>query len=135
MSSRNPFDDLEQMLDRMTRQFQQLEPDGSVPVDLLDRGDEFEVQVDLPGYQREEIDVQLTENALRVSAERAEDIEATEGEFLRRERSRRSASRSLRLPEPVDEEGANATYENGVLTVTLPKRGPQGDEGTDIPVN
>lgn len=131
MTSRNPFDDLEQMFDRMTRQF---EPGGGVAVDLLDQGDEFEVRVDLPGYRRDDIDLQLTENTLHVTVERSQ-MDEGDGEYLRRERSRRSATRSVRLPESVDEENADAAYENGVLTVLLPKRGPRGDDGTTIPIN
>lgn len=138
MSSRNPFDDLERMIDRMTRQFEGFEPTaGGVSVDVVDRGDEFVVSADLPGYDREDIDVELSETTLRVSAERDEESdeerETEAGEYLRRERTRRSTSRSVRLPERVDEDATSATYEAGVLRVTLPKL-RTSDEGTNIPI-
>lgn len=134
MSSRNPFDDLERMIDRMTQQFEGFEPmSGGVPVDVLDTGEQFVVSADLPGYDREDISVELSETTLRIGAEREEERETDSGEYVRRERTRQSTSRSVRLPERVDEEATSATYEAGVLRVTLPK-GDVADEGTDIPI-
>jgi HSP20 family protein len=126
MSRRNPFEEIERMFERMNDQFGQFE-DMSVPatqslsVDLADHEDSFEVTADLPGYDREDIDLSVADRTLRISAERDESTEEGEGNYLRRERRRRSVSRSLSLPEEVAEEEASAAYTNGVLTVTLPK--------------
>ena len=114
------------MFERMNQQLGQFE-DTPVPgtqqlsIDLADRDDAFEVTVDLPGYDREDIDLSVADRTLRISAERDESTEAGEGEYLRRERRRRSVSRTLSLPEDIEENEASAGYTNGVLTVTLPK--------------
>lgn len=119
------------MFERMNDQFGQFD-DMSMPatqslsVDLADREDSFEVTADLPGYEREDIDLSVADRTLRISAERDESTEEGEGNYLRRERRRRSVSRSLTLPEEVEEDAASAAYTNGVLTVTLPKA--TGDE-------
>jgi HSP20 family protein len=126
MSRRNPFEEIEQMFERMNQQLGQLN-EMPVPgtqqlsVDLADREDAFEVTADLPGYDREDIDLSVADRTLQISAEHDDSTEAGDGDYLRRERRRRSVSRSLSLPEDVAEEEASATYTNGVLTVTLPK--------------
>jgi HSP20 family protein len=133
--TRNPFDEIERMFDRMSRQFDPLEEgalEGSAPVDVEEVSDAFVVTVDLPGYDREDIDVQLAGETLTVSADRADEREES-GRYIRRERTRQSVSRSVRLPDPVDEEGTEANYADGVLTVRLPK--VADDDGHDIPIN
>lgn len=143
MTSRsNPFDDIERLFDRMSEQFETLEPadlgvaGGHLPVDVYDQDDTVVVVADLPGYDSDNIDVTLPDDrTLRVSAER-ETSEAVEeaGKTVRTER-RESASRSVRLPAEVDAEGTSARYENGVLTVTLTKPEADDDDGQSIPVN
>jgi len=114
------------MFERMNDQFGQ---SGGLPastsqqpsIDLADRDDAFEVTADLPGYDREDIDLSVANRTLRIRAERDESTETGKGDYLRRERRHQSISRTLSLPEDVEEEEASATYTNGVLTVTLPK--------------
>lgn len=129
-SRRNPFEELERLFDRMSDQFEggDWSPGLSglqglgVAVDVADRGDQFVVTADLPGFDKEEIDVQLRGDTLQLSAEREEATEeAEEGRYVRRERRTEAASRSVTLPEEVDQDGVSAEYQNGVLTVTLPK--------------
>lgn len=142
MSRSNPFDEIERMFDQLSDQFETIDPTdigiraGEVPIDLVDEGDRLVVVADLPGYESENIDVSLpSERSLRIRAER-EDREAVgeEGTYVRRER-RESVRRSVSLPDAVDEDATSASYEEGVLTVTLPKRNADTDEGHSIPVN
>ncbi len=129
----DPFDEMERLFD----QFTQLgtAASGDVPVDIVDEGEAFVVVADLPGYGTDDIDVQLQgERQLTLSATRETDRETDEGEYVRRERSVERTSRTVSLPEPVDEESAEASYDNGVLTVRLGKQTAAG-QGTDIPVN
>ena len=120
------------MFERMNDQFGQFDQmpvpaTQSLSIDLADADDAFEVTADLPGYDREDIDLSVADRTLRISAERDESTEEGEDNYLRRERRRRSVSRSLTLPEEVEEDAASAAYTNGVLTVTLPKATGDGD--------
>lgn len=128
----DPFGEIERLFDRMSREFGVEDVVGSVAVDVEDRGDAFVVTADVPGFGKDDIDVTLADRMLRIAAEREEESEEAGADFLRRERHRTSASRSVRLPEAVEEDDITATYRHGVLTVTLPKR--QGDGGQRIEV-
>lgn len=127
----NPFDEIEDLLDRMSRGFEPESWGHATPVDVADRGDAYEVTLDLPGYDKDDIEVTLVDGTLRVAASR-ETASESDGEFIRRERRSESASRSVRLPEAVDEDGVEASYTNGVLTVTLPKQDGTGGTRIDI---
>lgn len=127
-----PFDDIDEMLDRLqseieraTRGIEGSSTPGGPAVDVAEHEDEYVVTADLPGFDREEIDVSLVDRSLRIEADHqttSETDEETEtGTYIRKERRREATSRTVRLPGPVDEEAVSATYSNGVLTVTLPK--------------
>lgn len=138
MSRRNPFEEIEEMFERMNDQFGQFDQMStpatqSLSVDLADHDDKFEVTADLPGYDRENIDLSVAERTLRITAERDEESEAGDENYLRRERRHQSVSRSLSLPEPVAETEASATYTNGILTVTLPKA-TSGEDSRSIDI-
>jgi HSP20 family protein len=146
MSRRNnPFDEIEQLFDRMRQQFE--EAAGTIDnevgalegvrqgmkVDVEDTGDGFVVTADLPGYEKSDIDVRLADDRLRISAERDEESTDEGSTYLRRERRRSHAERTVRLPEPVDESSVSASYRNGVLTVDLRKTEPSS-HGKDIEI-
>jgi HSP20 family protein len=135
MSSRsNPFEEIEQFFERMSRQFdERSEPWGDdgpsarlgesegMAVDLVEHDDEFVVTVDVPGFDKDEVDVRVTDHTLHVGAEHDESVDESDERYLRRERRHESMRRSIRLPEEVDTESVNARLNNGVLTATVPK--------------
>ena len=136
---KNPFEELEEMLDRVSRQVEEgmtsggLQVPGSVPVDVADTDETYVVTAELPGFDTDEIELTLTDGTLRLEANRTDDLEHQEGSYLRRERTRTSVSRRIRLPEPVEEEEVSAGYEDGILTVHLPKvAGTDGSKSIDI---
>lgn len=139
---RDPFKDIEELFDRLNAGFgelgRELETEfgtSSVLVDVAETDDQVVVTADLPGFSKEDIEVSVKGRQLRVAAQHTD--ESTSGDdatYHRRERTQRQVSRTVSLPADVEEDGATATYENGVLTVTLPRREP-GDDGTDIRVN
>lgn len=94
--------------------------DAATPsVDVIDTPEEIWVFVDLPGFTEDETQIRADENTIMVSAERRE--EAAEGQNpLLQERAHRF-ERSLQLHAPVDSSEAEATYEQGVCRVKLPK--------------
>ncbi|WP_458208508.1 archaeal heat shock protein Hsp14 [Haladaptatus sp. NG-SE-30] len=141
---RNPFEEIEEMFERMSRQFEgmgrQLESGemglgtGGMSVDVADQDDQFVVTADVPGFEKDDIDITLQDNRLRISAEHESEVEEGDEEYIRQERSQRSMRRTVTLPDPVDESNVSAQYQNGVLTVTLPKLGGD-DESHNIEVN
>lgn len=139
---RDPFKDIEELFDRLNSGFGDLGREletgigsSNVLVDVADADDQVVVTADLPGYDKSDVDVSVKGRQLRIAADSTSESTSGDDEnYYRRERSRRRVSRTVPLPVDVDESGASATYENGVLTVTLPKR-EAGDDGTDIRVN
>lgn len=137
MSSRtNPFEELERMMDRLNRQFEDAgwwwgegptrETAGGeeFAVDVLEEPDAIVVTVDVPGFDRDEIDVRVADRTLQIEAKQGEEVEEGDELYLRRERRQRTQRRSIRLPTEVDADGTEAKLKNGVLTVTIPKAEP-----------
>lgn len=145
---RNPFEELEEMLERMSKQVEEGVGGvgtASVAVDVRDEGDAYVVTADLPGYEADDVDLTLSGKRLELSAERdveyetageADDGGSEDGagtvDYVRRERRRSSVTRTVRLPEEVDPEGVEADLDNGVLTVHLPKAHAEEGHRIDI---
>ncbi|QDX40094.1 Hsp20/alpha crystallin family protein [Salarchaeum sp. JOR-1] len=134
---RSPFDEFERLFDRMSNQFDEFEEfdvESRLAVDVEDTGDAFVVTADLPGFEKEDIDVHLRDDTLQVDAtHEASPEDDVQEQYIRRERSKRSVSRSLSLPESVDEDAVSASFNNGVLTVELPKASGE-DDSTSIDI-
>jgi HSP20 family protein len=91
--------------------------------DLIEHADRFEALVELPGVAKEDIEVSLDGTTVSVSAKAKTERTATEGErVLYTERSASSYARRFELPSEVVEAGVTARFENGVLTLVLPKK-------------
>lgn len=92
-------------------------------MDVVDRGGMFLVKVDLPGVNKEDIVIDIEGARVSISANVVTQTPVKEGEkLLYTERVARSHARSFELPAEVTEEGADARFEDGVLTLALPKR-------------
>lgn len=126
----NPFTELE---NRMNRVFQNLAPWASestnggtavdtvsYPVDIRETEEAFQVDAELPGFRRDEIDINFQDGMLSITAERKQ--ERTEGEQRLTERRYRKTSRHFRIPATVATENVDARLADGVLHLTLPKR-------------
>ncbi|ACM55949.1 Hsp20/alpha crystallin family protein [Halorubrum lacusprofundi] len=184
MTRRDRFTEIEDLIERMGREFEELggtldAPGPGVPgfpdtreiaVDVIEDDETITVLADLPGFDADGIEVELHDETLSITATHDEtrDTEVTvdeddataddavEGDaaegadtggddsseagggddvrYHRRERRRRAVSRRIPIPEPVDRDGATASYDDGVLTVTLPKRSSD-DAGHNIDVS
>jgi HSP20 family protein len=92
-------------------------------MDLVETDDEFRLAVELPGARKDAIQVSITENQVSISADMREEKEAGDkGEYVLRERLFGKVGRQVLLPTPVEDSGAQARYENGILHLRLPKR-------------
>jgi len=111
----DPFRDL----DRLTQQFFGTSARPAVmPMDAWRSGDEFVVELDLPGVDPESVDLDVERNVLTVKAERP--IREFPGEQLAAERPRGVFSRQLILGDNLDTEKVTANYSNGVLRLQIP---------------
>ena len=91
--------------------------------DVKEHEDEYEVDIDLPGFKKDEIRIQLEKGYLVVSAAKGldKDEKDKEGKYVRRERYAGNISRSFYVGENVSEADIHPKYENGILTFTVPK--------------
>lgn len=94
-----------------------------IRVDVKESPKEYTVKADIPGVKKEDIKVEIDGPMVSISAEVKRESEQKEGEkVLRSERYYGAVSRSFSLANEIDEKAAAAKYDNGVLTLTLPKR-------------
>lgn len=88
-------------------------------VDVLQREGDLVVRAELPGVSPEDVDITLQNRVLTISGQRREEHEEQRGGYYVKERRSGSFSRSMTVPEGVDEDSIRARYENGVLEVTI----------------
>lgn len=91
--------------------------------DVKDTGNGYEIAVDLPGFKKEDLSLQLNNGYLTISATKGVNKDETDknGKYIRRERYSGSMSRSFYVGSHVTEQDIHAKYENGILTLDIPK--------------
>ena len=91
--------------------------------DIREMDDSYEVVIDLPGFKKDEIEVQLENGYLTISAAKGLDKDQTDkqGKYLRQERYAGSMSRSFYVGEDITEEDIHGKFENGILKLDIPK--------------
>ena len=92
--------------------------------DVKDAGDHFELDMDLPGFKKEDVKLQLKDGVLKVSAstKRENDEKDENGKYIRRERFQGTCERSFYVGENLTEEDIKARFTDGVLKVNVPKK-------------
>lgn len=124
----------EKMIDDVVRNIKEMQVDlenkiseygkkvpSKLNIDLIESGEMITVKTDLPGVNKEDINIELAESSLTIIAKFEEKIEVEDVNYLRKERKYGEALRSVNLPVHVIVEEASANFENGVLTINLPK--------------
>jgi HSP20 family protein len=91
------------------------------PVDIYETDEAFVLKAELPGFSKEDVQVELHENRLTLRGERKHESEAKEEQYHRRERAYGRFERVFWLPTPVDADKIQATFKEGVLDLRLPK--------------
>ena len=89
--------------------------------DVTDTGDAYKLEAELPGFNKEDIKLDVENDCLTISAERHVDNEDKQPNFVKRERFYGSYSRSFDVS-GINVDGIEASYDNGVLTLNLPKK-------------
>ncbi|MQC18906.1 MAG: Hsp20/alpha crystallin family protein [Chloroflexi bacterium] len=102
--------------------FGSIAEEGSLALDLYEKDGALKVEASLPGYKKEDVDVQVHDGILSIKAQRSSESEEGEkgSKFYRRERSWGSVSRRVALPGIVKDAPVEAELKNGVLTLSIP---------------
>lgn len=99
--------------------------DGGVPkVDVLERDAEVVVRAELPGVDKDNLELSVTNDSVTIKATTEQERKEEKGDYHRREISRGSFVRTVALPASVQSKKAKARFKNGVLELTLPKAAP-----------
>lgn len=124
----DPFRDLLNLQNEMTRVFGRAYGDGAEgartwapPIDIYETPDSYKVVAELPGFAPDEVDVTVNEGTLTIRGERKFYNEVNEENFHRIERRFGAFQRLVSLPQQVQSEKVEATFDKGVLTVSIPK--------------
>ncbi len=127
-----PFDDLVSLRDAMDRLFEDsyIRPHlgwiapmsaANLAIDMYETSDAVVVKAALPGVKPEEVEVTITGNTLTISGETKEENETKEKDYIRKERRYGSFTRTVTLPNGLKADKAEAVFENGMLTLSVPK--------------
>jgi len=127
-STRHPFHQLRNEVDRLLTGFFGPAPDGFLPavfrtqppINVWEQEDSLKVEMELPGVKSEQLDISVAGGELSIKVNRP-DVAQEGGTYHRRERPVGAFSRIVRLPVEVDADRVEADLRDGVLTVTLPK--------------
>lgn len=90
-------------------------------LDVIEKDDEFVVKASVPGIKPDDLEITFTDNTLTIKGQTQEDQEVKEANYHLRERRFGSFSRSITLNSHINADKIQANYDNGVLTLTLPK--------------
>jgi len=127
----SPFGELMSLRSAMDRLFEDsfvrplhwstFDPSVALPLDVTATADEVTVQGSLPGYEPADVEITVEGGTLTISGRTSDERREEEGDYLLHEIRRGSFSRSIVLPEGVEPDRATATFENGVLTLRIPR--------------
>lgn len=130
-----PWDDFDNSFERLRRDINDLFDgnlwlrdrdllDGgfSPTVDVIEHPDDIEITCDLPGVEKDDVDISITGNVLTIHGEKKGEEEKKDSRVYRKENWYGSFDRKLTLPAYVDQEKVEAEMKNGVLKLTMPKR-------------
>ncbi|WP_294147405.1 Hsp20/alpha crystallin family protein [uncultured Selenomonas sp.] len=137
--ARNDVDTMDNVFDRMMNVFDEPFMSGfhtpEFKVDVKDNGDSYDLTAELPGCQKGNITLTYKDNYLTIAAknETSNDEKDEQGNYVRRERSQSSMSRSFYI-DGIDDSKATADYKDGILSIHLPKTVQAEDAGHTISI-
>ncbi|MBS1732446.1 MAG: Hsp20/alpha crystallin family protein [Bacteroidetes bacterium] len=95
---------------------------GFPPVNILEKADKYQLDIAAPGYEKADFNIKLEADTLTISTEKKETTTEETDKLIRREFSYKSFKRSFTVDENIDAENIKARYENGILSLDLPKK-------------
>ena len=99
---------------------------GVMRTDIKESADDYEISIDLPGYQKEDVQAELKDGYLVISAKNERSTDDSDGKtFVRRERFYGTCSRSFYVGKDITEKDIHGKYENGILMLDIPKKAPE----------
>ncbi len=123
------FDGFDQMFDRMNHQTDRKlygrHPERLMKTDVREHDDQYEIDIDLPGFKKEDLQLRLENGCLTISASKnlnQDDKDQKTGRVIRQERYSGSMQRSFYVGEHVKEDDVRAKFEDGVLKLFVPKK-------------
>lgn len=132
----NLFDDMmnfdfDKEFERMNRPLYGKHAQNMMKTDVREGEKSYELDIDLPGFSKDEITVQLENGYLSISAAKGldKDQENKDGKYIRRERYAGSMSRTFYVGDQLTEQDIQAKFENGILQLTVPKKEAKQVEG------
>lgn len=96
--------------------------------DLMDKGDKYVLNAELPGFAKEDVSIEVNKDTLTFSAEKRVKQEEKGEDYLHRERSYSASQRTVNFPEEIDPSKVEASMNNGILEIIAPKKEPSPDE-------
>ena len=124
----DPFNEFRQMHKRLWRGIDIARVNGengtskwAVPLDVIQDGDSIVVRASMPGVKADDISVTVENEVLTIDGKTESEGEGKDGSYLMRERRSGTFHRALRLPDTIDVDKADTSYENGVVSITFPK--------------
>ena len=117
----DPFRTLMNLQQQLTPRVEDSYGTWAPVVDIFEKGDDLIICAEVPGLEQDDVDISIENNILMLRGERKRKTEFVEKDSYRLERTFGAFTRSFTLPKTVDSDRISASYENGVLELTLPK--------------
>lgn len=106
----------------------------SMPIEISDKGEEYDIKAELPGIKKEDLDIDIEDNYLRINAKKFDETKEEEKNFKHSEFNYGEFSRTIQLPEEINIDKTEAKLEHGVLKITAPKLHKEKEKSKKIQI-
>ena len=112
-------------MDRFANEEKNQDIQRTMPLDIIEHDDKFVLEASLPGFKKENINIAIEDNELIIEAKREEKKEEKDSNYCRCEIFKGNYRRVLSLSDNISKDKVDAKYENGILSVMIPKQAPK----------
>ena len=103
--------------------------------EIIEKENGYELQIDLPGVKKEDIKIEMNKNLINISVSISKSSDEENKKYIRKERFTGEIKRSFNIGEDIDEDNINASFENGILYLNLPKKEENDSNKKFIEIN